>query len=91
MISISSDHTIFSWNYENYEYFSSVETYDILMATQNSILFEIMIQEFDTLFDYTFQERPKINHPNINIVQSEHGISTDHTDHIIKNIIQYYK
>ena len=54
MIISSSDHAIFSWIYKNYKSFLSVETYDILMATENIICFEILTQEFDTLFDYTF-------------------------------------
>ena len=48
------------------------------------------MQEFYTLFDYTFQEGPKINLLNINIIQIEYGISIDQTNHIIKNIIQGY-
>ena len=45
------------------------------------------MQEFYNLFDYTFQEEPKLNILNINIIQSEYVISIDHTDHIIKNSI----
>ena len=58
------------------------------MATKNSICPEIMIIELDNLFDYTFQEVPKINLLNINIIQSEYVISIDQTYYIIKNIIQ---
>ena len=44
----------------NYKPFIVVDTYDILVETQNSILFEILMQEFDTLFYHTFQEGPKL-------------------------------
>ena len=40
MIISSSGHDLFSWIYNNYKYFLSVETYDILMETQNMICFE---------------------------------------------------
>ena len=45
------------------------------------------MQEFYILFDYTFQEFPKLNLLNINIIQSEYGISIYQIDHI-KSIIQ---
>ena len=58
------------------------------METQSSIWFEIQIQWFETLFEYTFQERQKLKILNINIIQIEYGISIDQTYHIIKNIIK---
>ena len=51
MIRISSDHAVLSWIYLNYKSFIAVETDGILMATNNVIYFEILMQEFDTLFD----------------------------------------
>ena len=57
------------------------------METQNRILFERLMQGFDNPFQYTFQEVPKLKLLNINIIKSEYGISIDHTDHIIQNII----
>ena len=53
MIRSSSDHSVFSWVYMNYKSLFYVEIDDILIATQNSILFEMSMQEFDTIFDYT--------------------------------------
>ena len=58
------------------------------MVTEHIICFEILTQEFDTLFDYTFQEGSKIKLLNINIIQGKYGISIDQTYHIMKNIIQ---
>ena len=58
------------------------------METQNHILFERTMQEIYTLFDNTFQEGGGINLLNINIIQSEHGIIIDHTNHIVKNTIK---
>ena len=54
IIRISSDHAVFSWVYKNYKSFLAIEIYVILMATDN--IKKILTQEFDTLFDYTFQE-----------------------------------
>ena len=60
------------------------------MATENMICFERLTKEFDTLFDYTFQEVSKLKLLNIKTIQSKYGISIDQTYHIMKNIIQEY-
>ena len=66
----------------------SVEIYYILMETQNIIFFDRLTKEFDTLFDYTFQEGPKLKLLNVTIIKSEHVIIIDQTYHIIKNIVK---
>ena len=48
------------------------------------------MQYFDTIFEYTIQEGPKLIILNINIIQSEYEISIDQIDNIIKRIIQEY-
>ena len=48
------------------------------------------MQDFDNLFDYTFQEGGKLKLLNINIIQSKYGISIDQTDHIMKIYIKEY-
>ena len=72
MIISSSDNAEFQWTYKNYKYFISVETNDIIIltATHNMIYFERPMQEFDTLFDYTFQEGPKLNLLHIKIIKN---------------------
>ena len=60
------------------------------MATQHRICFERLTQEFDTLFDYSFQEGAKLKLLNITIIQSKYFISIYNIDHIIKNIMQEY-
>ena len=60
------------------------------METQNIIFSVTLNKEFDTLFDYKFQEGKKLKLLNMTIIQSEHGIRTDQTYNIIKNIIQEY-
>ena len=55
MIRSSSDYAIFSWVYKTYKSFLAFETDDILMAIVNIIWFEIIAQDSDTLFEYTFQ------------------------------------
>ena len=49
------------------------------METHNIICFERMTKEFDTIFDYTFQEESKLKLFNITMIQSEHGINIDQT------------
>ena len=53
----------------NYKLIFDVEIDEILMATQNRIFLEILIQVFDTLFDNTLQEGPKLKLLRINIIQ----------------------
>ena len=74
----------------NYKSFLAVETYDTLMATQNIIFLEILMQGFDNLFGYNFQEIPKLKLLNINIIQSDYGNIIGQTDNIIKSIIYKY-
>ena len=74
----------------NYKSSFAVEKDDSLMATQNRVCFEILMQEFDTIFYHTFQEVPKIKLLKITIIQIGYVISIDHTDHIIKHFIQEY-
>ena len=54
----------------NYKSFLSIETDDILVATYNRIFFEILMQEFDTIFYHAFLEGPKLKLLNINMIKS---------------------
>ena len=65
MISSSYEYDVFTWTYQTYKYICTLETNDILMDTQHRVLFEILTQEFDTLYDYTFQEVAKLNLLNL--------------------------
>ena len=58
------------------------------MATDKIIFFQILTQEFDTLFDYTFQEVSNLKLLNINIIEGKYGTIIDQKDHIMKIIIQ---
>ena len=62
----------------------AVETYEILLVTDNIICFEIPMQEFNTIFDHAFQELPKLNLLNIDIIKGKYGINIDQTDQIMK-------
>ena len=68
MIRIYSGLSEFSFIWNNYKSFLSVEIDYILMATYNSIFIEILMHKFYTLFDWTFQERQKLNIILINII-----------------------
>ena len=70
----------FSWYYRAYKPILEVEIDDIVMVTQNRNFFESLTQELDTLFDYTFQEEPKLKLLNSIIIQSEHCIIIYQTD-----------
>ena len=54
------------------------------------IWFEALMQEFDALVEYIFQEGPKLKLLNINKIQGKYGISIYQTYHIMKNILQEY-
>ena len=66
----------------------SVETENIIVATQNRIFFARPTKEFDTLFYCNFQQGEKLKPLNSNIINNEDGIIIDQTYHIINNIIQ---
>ena len=51
------------------------------MATYNIIFLEILLQEFDTIFDFTPPEGPELNLLNINIILVSYGIRIYQTDH----------
>ena len=84
MIRSSYYHNLLSWVYKNYKSLFAVETYEILLVTENRICFEILMQEFDTLFDHTFQELPELKLLNIDIIKGKYGINIDQTDQIMK-------
>ena len=55
IIRLSSDHAVLSWVLKNKKSLLYVETYYILMTTENIICFERLTEYFDTLLDYTLQ------------------------------------
>ena len=88
MIRGSSYHDIFSLVYNNYKSLLAVETDGIIMSTENRLCFEILTQEFDTMFEYTSQTGLKLKLFNIKIIQSKYDISFDQTDHIMKKLFK---
>ena len=58
------------------------------METENIIFFEISTQEYENIFDHTFQEGSKLKLLNINIILGKYVISTDQAYQIKKSIIQ---
>ena len=75
MIISSSDHAVLAWVYNTCKSSLAVETDEILMATENIICFERITQQFDTIFDYTFQEVSKTKLINIIIIQGKYMAS----------------
>ena len=51
------------------------------------IFFEILTQEFGTIFDYIFQEIPTLKLLNISIIQGKYVISIYQKYHIIKILL----
>ena len=90
MIKSLSDHAVFSWIYKTFKSFLAVDTYDLLVATQNRIFLERLIKEFDNMFYYNSQEGAKLKLLNITIILSEHAISIGQTNHIINEIIHEF-
>ena len=70
-----------------YKALFAVEIYDIILETQNRVCFERLMQEFDTLFDYTSPKVPTLKLLNISIIQRKYGIIIDQIYHTMKNII----
>lgn len=101
MIRSTCDHGIFTWNYKgddtlatnqtiNHKAIICLATDDILIFTNNIICYQRIRMSFDPLFDYSYQQGPLLKFLNMRIIQSNHGISIDQTNHIQKNILQDY-
>ena len=97
----SSDYGVFTWTYtgdDTIKPTNSVQhhailclaTDDILMWTDNTSCFHRLRLALDSVLEYTFQDGPVLKFLNIRIVQSNHGISLDQTQHIVSNILDDY-
>lgn len=85
-----SDKATFTWVFDDYRSIFAVETDDVLMVTQHESCYHELRRHLDTLFEYTCQDNKMIHFLNLRIIQSVHGISVDHTEHIEKNILKSY-
>ena len=56
MIRTSYDNSVFSWVYKNYKSFLTVETYYILMTTENKIFFERLTQALTLYFAIAYKK-----------------------------------
>lgn len=66
------------------------DTDDIIMISENKILFQRLHIEFKSMFKFTFQDSNIIKFLNFRIIQSHNGISIDKSQHIQNEIIESY-
>ena len=65
-------------------------TDDFLCAFTSRNLFVGFIAHMSRCFPVTYKEGPKLSYLNLRIVQSEHGISIDQTEHMRETILDHW-
>lgn len=99
MIRRSSDHGFYSWTFTGDEVYKvqrpcqsliGLATDDILILTNNKILYDRLQYEFKNLFKFTSQDSEVIKLLNFVIIQREIVISMDQTSHIKNEILDPY-
>ena len=66
------------------------ETDDFLILTSSVALYQELKSNLSKAFKITSQEGPVLKYLNFRIVQSQHGISIDQTDHILEMVEPHY-
>ena len=65
-------------------------TDDMILATHSTKATMMSEKEFDRYFTYTKRDRTDIYFFNFRLIQIDHSISIDQTNHILQNIIKPY-
>lgn len=68
----------------------NTSTDDFLCAYNHKSIFDKLCAKMRTMFDITTKEGTKFKYLNLEIIQTEHGVSYDQTDHIQRKIINKY-
>jgi hypothetical protein len=84
------DHGVFLWTFQTIKSLLVLETYDILMASENDIPFIHLKEELGKMFDLTTATGSTLKFLNLRLIQTPCGISLDQTSHIMSQIIQPY-
>ena len=79
----SIDAGFFVYVTKKYMLFMCSETDEFLMATNSPALYDLVRCTIEKAFNITLQDGLRFSYLNFHIVQSEHGISIDQTDHIL--------
>ena len=90
MIPCSTNKGLFTWNKNNHRALLALATDDIIFASTDESLWNILQSTFQQYFDYTTRTGPELAFLNFRIIQSEHGTSIDQTNHIQQTILNKY-
>ena len=86
----TTNKSVFSWNFEGYKSLLAVATDDMLFATEHKKCLDHLCHIISQYFSYTIQSGAELSFLNLRIIQSNHGISIDQTQHIERTILQPY-
>eukprot|EP00956_Cyclotella_meneghiniana_P008309 scaffold11091_cov47-Cyclotella_meneghiniana.AAC.1 len=85
-----SEPSLFIYDHDGQQMILNTSTDDFLCAFNDQSLFDRLCAKMRTMFDITTKEGEKFQYLNLDIIQTEHGISYDQTDHIRRKIINKY-
>ena len=86
---LSVDSAIFAMSRRSDIIIVSVQTDDLLLATNSAALKDEVLNTLLSAFKVTTQEGSLVKYLNFRIIQSIHGISIDQTDHILDFVNTY--
>lgn len=86
---LSVDKAIFALSRNTSILLLGIQTDDILLVTNSNELKEEVMNTLLSAFKVTIQEGAILNYLNFRIIQSEHGVSIDQTDHILDLVNSY--
>eukprot|EP00956_Cyclotella_meneghiniana_P029504 scaffold71543_cov60-Cyclotella_meneghiniana.AAC.2 len=85
-----SEPSLFIYDHRDEKMILNTSTDDFLCAFNSQSLFNRLCDKMRTMFDITTKEGSRLSYLNLDIIQTEHGVSYDQTDHIRRKIINKY-
>ena len=82
--------SLFVYDHDDGKMLINTSTDDFLCAADNRDIYTRLCDELRKLFSITTKEGTTLSYLNLRIIQTEHGISYDQTDHIRRKIIAKY-
>ena len=82
--------SLFVYQKDGFFMILNTSTDDFLCGYNDRIIFDRLCTALRKLFDITVKEGTQLSYLNLRIIQSEHGVSYDQTEHIIHKIINKY-
>ena len=84
------EQSLFIYEKDDGKMILNTSTDDFLCAYSNELIFESLCKHLEQYFDITTKTGMLLKYLNVRIIQSEHGISLDQSEHIQDHIINKY-